>query len=229
MSVGGTAAWLLSALFTTTAACYAGTALVAVASSRLGGRRVAVNAGLHVLMSVAMIAMLWSWGSVIATITQVTVFTAAAAWYVALVVFGSRTRPGQGHDHHDAALGNLYHAGMMGSMVWMAVVMSAMSTPLAVATPASGGMAGMDDGPTVAGGGTSTAMSMPMPMGSAPGWIRSSCLVLGVVFLLGAAGYLLAMATRVVRRRNGATGAVLPYAIGAAMAVGMALVFLDMT
>lgn len=73
--------WALSAVFAVAAACY----LYGLTRSdqRGPGLRLITDDALHVLMAVAMIAMLWSWGSAIPVMAYVLVFTAAALWFVA--------------------------------------------------------------------------------------------------------------------------------------------------
>ncbi|PCN48190.1 hypothetical protein Csp2054_08530 [Curtobacterium sp. 'Ferrero'] len=92
---------------------------------------------LHVLMSVAMLAMPWSWGMTVAPpVLQVVVFGIGTAFYLVLVLSGGRLGR---HDHHGpGGSGRLvlgYHVLMMGAMVVMGVMMlptgsgSAMSMP----------------------------------------------------------------------------------------------------
>jgi hypothetical protein len=124
-------------------------------------RAVAVGSLLHVLMSVAMISMFWSWGARIPVIAQVMVFTAAAAWFAGHAVFGAGANPG------GDGYASWYHAGMMATMVWVAVAMTLVPGPFqgtgagGTAVPSGGGMAGMDMG----GGNPAVSMSAAGPPG----------------------------------------------------------------
>ncbi|GAB2668023.1 hypothetical protein GCM10027169_32370 [Gordonia jinhuaensis] len=95
----------------------------------------------HVVMALAMVAMVWAWGMEIPLIVYVVVFTAAATYFVYLWL-----------ERIDCATGNhrLYHAVMMASMVLMALVMFA---------PAAGGGTGHAGGHR-----HSSASDMPMSM-----------------------------------------------------------------
>ena len=85
MMVGDLTRWLLSILFALTGAWYLA-ALAGCLVTRRGVWRPAVGAFAHLLMSAAMVAMFWTWGQHVPTITQVTVFTAAAAWFAGQVL-----------------------------------------------------------------------------------------------------------------------------------------------
>ena len=139
--------------------------------TRLSRKLAVISVGLHVLMCLAMISMLWPWGTRIPVIALVTVFTAGAAWFAGLALFRVRgTGHGLGHDlghslghdlghslghdlghslgHAAGRFAGWYQAGMMGAMVWMAVAMSAATSPAGLlaagsAPAASGGMDGM--------------------------------------------------------------------------------------
>jgi hypothetical protein len=72
------------------------------------GETSAATASAHALMALAMIAMFWSWGMVLAPIVDVLVFTAGVLYFAYLGLFTTRVA-------HAA-----YHSVMMGSMVLMA-------------------------------------------------------------------------------------------------------------
>lgn len=228
MVVEPVARWALSAVFAVTAACY----LYGLAQpdQRGPGLRLVADDALHVLMGVAMIAMLWSWGSAIPVMAYVLVFTAAASWFVARALFIPSTGaagvgdPPVAPGHHGFLGMAWYHAAMMGSMVWMAVAMAvAMSTlPSASASPASG--AGMGDMP---------GMSMPgMDMGPTGGsgisvstiqiWIRVPNILLAIGFVVAA----IWLVTAGVRGRG--RHSVVAGALSGLMAVGMAGAFFEM-
>jgi hypothetical protein len=76
-----------------------------------------VGWSLHALMALAMIAMSWSWGTVLAPIVYVLVFTAGVLYFTYLGLFTTRVA-------HAA-----YHSVMMGSMVLMASAMSPSAAP----------------------------------------------------------------------------------------------------
>jgi hypothetical protein len=219
-----TAAWLLTALFAATAAAYLYGAL---GRGRVWDVRCAVDDVLHVLMAVAMVVMVWPWGMRVPAMVYVLVFTAAALWFVSRALFPAATTPAR----HGSPRAAWYHAAMMGSMVFMAAVMSVAMDPTAVgAQPAAAdaAMAGMDmsglgmAGPDMAGmemsGTAAPAGAVPMPDEV---WVWLPSLVLAVGFAV-AAVWLGAVA---LRRRGGAA---LFGATGGVMAVGMAAVFVQM-
>lgn len=99
----------------------------------------------HVLMSVSMAIMPWSWSMAVPAILQIVVFSAAALWYVGLAVFRPRVHAGpEGGGHHSGPLLLGYHAVMMAAMVWMSALMTLMM------------------GGSTAGGGMHMHGSMPM-------------------------------------------------------------------
>ena len=219
------AQWALTAVFVVVAAFYLD------GLARRDVRRAiepAVDDGLHVLMAVGMIAMLWPWGMAVPVIVYVVIFTASALWFVSRALFvsspvlvGARDTAAAGH--HGGRGFAWYHAGMMASMVFMAVAMSVgMSTlPLLSGTSAASGMAmaGMD-----MGSGDSSATAAPgMAAGmQAVPWV-------GVLSLVLAAGSVMAAVWLVVTGfRDGRRPAVLAGAVGGLMAAGMAAVFVQM-
>lgn len=172
--IGGNVRLALSVLFAVLGAWYlaAGASALRSPGSRRG--REAFAAALHVVMSAAMISMFWSWGADIPVMAQVTVFTAAAAWFVAQAAFGTDGHPGAW------CSGNWYHAGMMTVMAWMPVAMELMSPPQGSGTSGMSmpsGMQGMVMDRTVAG------LSSAGP----PGWTGTVCLVLAGPFFAAAA------------------------------------------
>ncbi len=136
---------------------------------------------LHLLMALAMIAMTWSWGMRISTITYVLVFTASALYFAHRALGRSERAstvecPDPAH-HNDA-----YHAAMMASMVVMAVLMSVPGTSATVhqavggEMPSMRGMTGM--GPMDMSGGSGT-----------PVWSTVVTGVLAVLYVLAALVY----------------------------------------
>lgn len=211
--------WVLSALFAGLGAWY-----LAAAGRELfplGRRRLlvpAVGAGLQAVMCAVMIGMSWSWGAGIPAIAQVTVFTAGGGWFAGQALFGAR--PGAASAGELAAgLGaSWYHAAMMAAMVWMAVAMSALTTPAMV--PAGSGTAGTG-GPMGAMPGMAAAAGpgpAAMAMGAPAWWVSAGCLLLCAAFF-GAALY---FATTLWLRQGRGAGT------GALMAAGMAVTFLQL-
>ncbi|WEG08654.1 DUF5134 domain-containing protein [Microbacterium horticulturae] len=110
-----TLAWALTVYFTATGVC----SVAGLISSRRAVDRGSYLA--HLLMSVSMAIMPWTWSMAVPTVLQVVVFTLAALWFVALMVFPAHGGAGSGH-HGPLALG--YHAAMMISMAWMSALMT---------------------------------------------------------------------------------------------------------
>jgi hypothetical protein len=158
--------------------------------------------------------MSWSWGAGIPAIAQVTVFTAGGGWFAGQALFGARTgAPSVGG--HGASW---YHAAMMAAMVWMAVAMSALTTPATApagsGTAGTGGPMGVMPGMAAAAGPGRAAMAVGAPAW----WVSASCLLLCAAFF-GAALYF--VTTLWLRQgRGGGTGAL--------MAAGMAVTFLQL-
>jgi hypothetical protein len=212
-----TVAWLLTALFAATAAAYLYGAL---GRGQARDVRCAVDDVLHVLMAVAMVVMLWPWGMSVPAMVYVLVFTAAALWFVSRALFPAATTP----ERHGSPQAAWYHAAMMGSMVFMAAVMSVAMDPTDVgAQPAAAdtamagmdmaGMSGMD-----MGGAAGTPGAVPMPDDV---WVWVPSLVLAIGFAVAA----VRLGGIAYRRRGGAA---LFGATGGVMAVGMAAVFVQM-
>jgi hypothetical protein len=215
--------------------------------TRLSRKLAVVSIGLHVLMCLAMISMVWPWGTRVPVIALVMVFTAGAAWFAGLALFRIREA---GHDlgHAAGRFAGWYQAGMMGAMVWMAVAMSAATAAparllAAGATgqsPSSGGMSGMSMGATATGAspgssgtGTSTAtlsaFTLGHPLGSM-GWVGTVCLALCVVFFAAGAWFAIA-ALRALATPDPArprTGSTMHDGMGALMAAGMGVALLAM-
>lgn len=114
---GGPVAWLVTAWFAVL--CVA--ALVAVLRARGAVGR--GSGAAHLLMCVVMAAMPWSWSMVVPALVWLLVFSALALWFVGLALFGS-----SGAHGHVVPV-PAYHAVMMASMAWMAVLMTTVSAP----------------------------------------------------------------------------------------------------
>lgn len=181
----------LSGLFAVTGAWYL-TVLVRPRVRGVAGYGESVGAALHVLMSVTVIVMFWPWGERFPAIAQVTLFTAAAAWFAGQALFGG--------DALRARCANWYHATTMAAVVWIAAVMSAPATAVtAVAATAGSGsmsadMGGMDMGsPAPSAPGTGIAGGPGMASTMAVGWADPVCLVLAAGFFAIAAWYAFAV------------------------------------
>ncbi|GHF42270.1 hypothetical protein FHX82_005082 [Amycolatopsis bartoniae] len=150
---------------------------------------------LHVLMCAGMIAMAWPAGMTFARVPQVLLFSAAAVWFVGVLVLG-----------HAGAHGRLslgQHALMMGGMAWMVLVMpSAMAGT--TMTAASGEHAAMS------GGGSSS-----------PG-VAAAAVVLAGVFLVAGTAWL-ARAIDSGRAEHRLRLGIAGHAAEAVMSLGMAL------
>lgn len=171
---------------------------------------------LHLLMSVSMLSMPWSWGMAVPMYWQMAVFGLAALWYLALSVLKPTAEAGPGDGHHSSRGLLLYHAFMMASMVWMAFVMDR-------------AMAGMSGGAEMPG------MDMPgMDMSgmsvdsSWTAWTSAVSITLAVVFIMAALWLASRSAVQIAR---GAWARqrllIVDPAFSALMAAGMALYFLN--
>jgi hypothetical protein len=150
--------WALTVLFVVCIALYGRQAI----GAHMWQRR--VGWWLHVLMSAAMIVMVWPVGMSVPALLYVLVFTAGALYFVYLGVFGPNV------DH------TFFHAVMMAGMVVMAVAMTSAAMPAMSSTPAMGAGHHM----AMAGAGAQAA-----GYGTPPAWIS-------VVGGVAAAGFLVA-------------------------------------
>jgi hypothetical protein len=208
--------------------------------TRLSRKLAVISIGLHVLMCLAMISMVWPWGTRVPVIALVTVFTAGAAWFAGLALFRVREA---GHDlgHAAGRFAGWYQAGMMGAMVWMAVAMSAATAPAgllaagaagAVGQAGSGGMSGMSG---MGMGATADTSASPatlsaFTLGHPAGWVGTVCLTLCVVFFAAGAWFAVA-ALRALAAPDLAghrTGSTAHDGVGALMAAGMGVALLAM-
>ena len=119
--------WVLTAAFGVTSAFHLVRCLrPAVVRRPVGAAWVSET--LHLLMGVAMVAMIWPWGDVVPALVWVAVFTASTGWFVA------RARRSAGRR---AVLG--FFATSTAIMVWMGASMPAQAS---ATTGAAMGMAG---------------------------------------------------------------------------------------
>ncbi|GAA3083864.1 hypothetical protein GCM10010464_54870 [Pseudonocardia yunnanensis] len=213
--------WILSAAFAVAAGYY-----IAHAAGRWRPRLgwwFTLGAGLHALMGIAMIVMLWT--ATVPIMLYVTVFTGAMLWFIAEALFFAHPTTGApvviGHNAW-------YRAMMMGSMVWMGVVMSTMSPPASAISESA--QMSSDDMASMAGMSMS-GMSMSAPaaggmdaMSGLPMWTKPPCVLLAIVFC-AAAIRLVAHGLRPVFFRRARTGTSVTAVIGGLMAAAMAVTF----
>ncbi len=226
--------WLLSAVFAFTGTWYLLVMYRALVRPAPGWRS-AVGAGAHMLMSAAMIAMFWPWGAHIPSIAQMTVFTAAAAWFLSEVLLAG---PRGGHSGAEllSARGphaDWYHAAMMTAMVWMAVAMATMQSPTSVLTTST-----RTNGASAMFGMSMSSLRMPamaangspaMSMGAPAAWVSVICLLLGAGFLAAAAWYALAAVRTLSAAANPLpAGRLMHDGIGALMALGTGVTLLKL-
>ncbi|GAA4397458.1 DUF5134 domain-containing protein [Tsukamurella soli] len=178
--------------------------------ARAGSRSASVagrfTGALHVVMSLAMLTMVWPNLPGVTATVGMTVFGVAAAVFVALL--GTR------REHR---VENGYHALMMATMVWMYAVMD----PSIV-----GGVHSMSGGGSMDMGG---GMTMSMPMSTTmhlPGWAGYLDLAIGLVYLGFAAAWV-AYAYHEAHAHDRAHR--LTGAMQAVMAVATAAMFLSYT
>jgi len=214
--------WLLSGLFAGLGAWYlAAAGRELFPAGRPGRLGPAVGDGLHVVMCAVMIGMSWSWGVGIPAIAQVTVFTAGGGWFVGQALFGARTcavsagEPVGGQAGGHGA--SWYHAAMMAAMVWMAVSMSALTTPVTFPVVTAATAAAPVD--SMSGMAMGSGPGPAMPMGTPAWWVSAGCLLLCAAFF----GAALFFAATLWRRR----GTLPSTGVGALMAAGMAVTFLQ--
>lgn len=83
-----------------------------------------VGHGLHVVMSVVMVAMAWPWWLNLPNTPQVVFFTAAAGWFVLMFLGQSAPRMPRWCSDGHAPWHQVTHVVMMLTMVWMVVSMA---------------------------------------------------------------------------------------------------------
>lgn len=163
-----------------------------------------VNNATHVLMSAVMFAMPW-W--VPPALAQISVFAAAALWYVYLIRFRSSdiATPLLGH-HGGSVLLLWFHALMMSSMVWMVVATRS-------AAPAAPGMPVASEG---------------MSMTGSAGWAIPASVIIGLLFAAAVVWFVVLFVARAAAGAKGRFERVglLDAAGSTLMAAGMAVTFL---
>ncbi len=193
--------WAVTVAFAVTAAFWA--ARAGDRSAAIPGR---ITAILHVVMSLAMLLMLWPGLPAVPTVAGMVVFAAAAVLFLGLLAARREHRVENG-----------YHALMMATMVWMYAVMD---PSLVGTTHTCSGSGTMD-----MGGGTTMVMSTTMTMRPSS-WAGHLDLVVGLVYIAMAAAWI----AYTYRRTPGADHT--PDRLGAmqaVMAAATAVMFLSYT
>lgn len=109
--------WVLTLTFSATAA-YSALRLVNDRKPLL-----VVGDSLHLVMSLAMIAMCWPWWAVIPTLPQLLAFIAGTMWFVLVTVLQAQRRITRSSLGGHSAWHQVAHAIMMLAMVWMILAM----------------------------------------------------------------------------------------------------------
>ena len=192
----------LSVPLTVIFAATGGYSLLRWASLRAGvaghhGDRVAELS--HLVMSAAMIAMVWEYGGPTGNAAQIVLFTVLAGYFLTRLPVGRRTRPG-------GCPAPGFHLLMCSSMVWMLAAMPLLIGGLA--TDSAGGH--MHDMPM---GGADAAGQDGQPPSATPAWAVVVTVALSVA-LLAAAGYWLRRAVGTPARPEVAVGAEVPALVG---------------
>lgn len=197
--------WALALVFVLTALHSVGRA----AASRSVGS--GIGHGLHVVMSLDMVAMCWPWWTVIPAWPQGVLFGAAAAWFASRL--GLHWRRGQATARF--ALHQASHAVMMLVMVWMVAAMGPM------VSAGSGRLRGASGATAASAGSTGSGADMAAAMAGAHshGMLGPVAGLIGslLVALLIAAGVIFALDA--ARRATGRLHAVANSAMCAGMVV----------
>ncbi|ASR35798.1 hypothetical protein BAY61_13180 [Prauserella marina] len=205
--------WILSFLFAGTAAwCVR---VLVLPSIRIPDR---IDAGWHLLMSAAMIAMIWPWGMSVPAAAQAVVFTIAVGWFLGRMILDA------GHPHsggHAPRAAGAHHAVMMAGMAWMAASMPALMST-------SGDDSGGGHHHHAMGGGTPMAQAQDTV--ATPVALTVSYLALGLVFVMLCLPWLAKafdLGRRLPDRSSPTLGRVVTdHACHALMSFGMGVMFL---
>jgi hypothetical protein len=202
--------WTLSLVFAVTAGYY----VYRPAARRVGGWKAALDDALHVLMSVAMVAMVWPWGMAVPVMLYIVTFTAAMLWFVARALFTTSTLNPIGH--HDSCGQAWYHAAMMAAMIWMGLAMSVAMTGVPSGKATTGAAAAQMPGMDMGAGPASAGAPSPPPL-----WIYVPSVALAIGFGVAAVWFVVAqLRDRRVSALSGAASGL--------MAAGMAFALLGM-
>ncbi|WP_206792062.1 DUF5134 domain-containing protein [Amycolatopsis sp. MtRt-6] len=194
--------WILTAMFVLTGAFCAYRCL------RQGSAAERTGDVLHVVMCVAMVAMVWPATMSVARWPQIVFFALAAVWFVGIAAVGSS------HGDHGGRRVAIYHVVMMAAMAWMVFVMPRAMSGMT-------GTGGTMEMPGHAG------MPVPVPgTGTTPADVTSVALVLVVVFVVSGLVFL----SRAIDDARASRPALRSLGGGAngVMALGMGLMLLTM-
>ncbi|POX83887.1 DUF5134 domain-containing protein [Mycobacterium kansasii] len=197
--------WLVTGLFVLSGANY-----VVAAIGQRGRWVYLVSNGLHLVMAIAMVVMIWPWGIHAPTTGPAAFFLLAAGWFIALTVVSAKTIA--------QWTAGSYHALMMLAMTWMYVVMNGHLLPGNPVTPHPASTAVSMPGMEM------SAMPMP-PESSQPGWVASVNWLWFLVFTIAAIVW---TAVSLAGWRRGATERkrdILAQTGRISMALAMAIVF----
>lgn len=177
----------------------------------------------HVVMSVAMLSMPWSWGlKMFPAIEQIVVFSLAAAFYLALLILRPQAVAGPSAGHHSKRELLAYHAAMMGSMIVMGVLMLDMGgmSDMSSDSERMKGMGGMTH-PATHGSGMSMHLST---------WETVVSIMLGAGFVIATLWFLvdLARGLQASRSRTSDRRRTFDTSVSVLMAAGMSIAFFTM-
>ncbi|MGH1525358.1 DUF5134 domain-containing protein [Leifsonia sp. L25] len=209
-------AWTFSAWFAGTGVIF----LVALVHSRTWPDRGSYSA--HVLMSLSMAIMPWTWSTSVPPLLQIVVFTVAALWYVGLAVFRPRTHAGpEAGSHHVGPLLLAYHAAMMAAMVWMSALMT---------MTMGGSTGGMRDSGGMAMPGMEMSRDSMAGLWRQPGWVVTVTLGFVALFAAATVWFLVDLArARGGRRGSAPLSPLVQTLLNMVMAIGMGGSFLVMS
>lgn len=210
MSYSPAIAVLLSVLFTLTGVAGVYRSIVAIDTIDR------ISNIVHLVMSVAMLSMPWSWGlTIFPAAEQITVFSLAAACYLALLIIRPQAVAGPTAGHHSTPILLAYHATMMGSMIVMGVLMLDMG-----GMSDTSGMSGMTHPAT-----HSSDVSMHLST-----WETAVSVILGAGFAVATLWFLLDLARglRTSRLRTSGPHRTFDTSVSVLMAAGMSIAFFAM-
>ncbi|WP_028936018.1 DUF5134 domain-containing protein [Pseudonocardia spinosispora] len=169
---------LLSAFLTVAFLVTGGYALLRWASLRAGvaghhGDQIAELC--HLLMSLAMIGMVYGYAGPVADVVQIVGFGAFALYFLLRWVDGLRAHPSAAHGCRGAG----HHFVMSAAMVWMVAAMPLLMGPMT--SGSSGGHAGH-----AGHGGSDMGATMSMPAAPAPTWALGVSWAVIVLLVVGA-------------------------------------------
>lgn len=170
-----------------------------------------IDDALHVLLGLAVIALVWPWGAAVPVILDVVVFTAAALWFAARALFAPSSSV---VGFRDLAW---YRGVLMAAVVWLAVVisvrMSTLPTEAAASATPTGTMPSMGIGPA----------NNPVTLIAAPTelWVRIPCLVL-------AFGFTVATFSLLAGIRGRTSNSVVAGVVSALMSAATAFAFIEL-